>query len=533
LQTDATRDTGGGNASGGRLTPRKRLDQLGVYLDEMRNLFYEDNSRLDHVTDKLEDGIHSIRMLPFSTIFSLFPRMVRDIAQQESKQVDLIFEGEGTQADKRILEEMKDPLTHMIRNAINHGIELPDERQRAGKPRAGLIRLKAYQTPNNVVVEVEDDGRGLDAGAIKRAAMKRRLYSEEALAAMTDEQIHNLVFNSGLSTSLLITDISGRGVGLDVVQANVESLKGVMEVKSTQGSGCTLRTRLPITLATIKVLIAAEGGHSYAIPMESVQTTLWLPEHEVFSIEGHGTMVFQDQPVSVVDLSDMLEMESAGDAEEKDKTGQKAKSKARPCIVLDVGGKLLGIMVDELLDEQEVVMKPQCALLKRVRNVSSATILGNGDVCMLLNPGDIMKSAHHTHRSATVASEVTEGLEDVMHDILLVEDSITTRTQEKRILETAGYKVTTAVDGVDAWNKLNSQGFDAVVSDIQMPNMDGLTLTEKIRKSGKFKSMPVVLVSMLSSDEDKKRGMEVGADAYIMKPAFDQAMLLDVLARLI
>jgi two-component system chemotaxis sensor kinase CheA len=505
---------------------REYLSQLGVLLNSLKAGISEDNTRLDYVTDKLNDGICSIRMLPFSTVFNLFPRMVRDLAQQEGKKINLVIEGDDISADKRVLEGVKDPLMHIIRNAIDHGIETPGQRKKAGKSETGTIRLKASQTPNNVVVEVVDDGFGLDVEAIKRSALKRKLFRQDVLDAMTPDEIYKLVFSSGLSTSQMITDVSGRGVGLDVVQTSVEQLKGSIEIESDKG--CTIRLRLPVTMATIKVLIAEEKGCSYAIPVEFVETSLWLSARQMFPVEGRKTMAFKEQAVSIVDLADVLELGDVGGLEtdaEKEKPNQ-----LRPCIVLNLGGERLGLLADKLLDERDIVLKAQCALLKRVRNVSGATILGSGEVCMVLSPGDLIKSVRK--REMPMLSSLDSEVDDSKRTILLAEDSITTRTQEKRILESAGYDVVTAVDGLDAWEKLKSQAFDAVVTDVQMPNMDGLSLAEKIRKVKKYESMPVILVTMLASDEDRQRGMDAGADAYISKPSFDQRALIETLERL-
>jgi two-component system chemotaxis sensor kinase CheA len=401
---------------------------------------------------------------------------------------------------------MKDPLMHMIRNAIDHGLEPPDDRQPRGKPRIGTIRLRARLTLANLVIEVADDGRGLDLEAIKRTALKRRLRREEELAAMTSEQIQSLIFAPGFSTSPLVTDVSGRGVGLDVVYANVERLKGNIQVESALGHGCTLRICLPRTLAATRVLIVMADQRPYALPVEYVHTTRLVSPQEIFTIEGMDTLVVAGKPVSLAYLSTLLEISSHAAA------GTEAKpsdpDKPRSCIILTIGDDQIGLFVDTLLDEQEVVVKPHSALLKRVRNVSGATILGTGEVCMVLNPLDLVQSVRQ--RPARMIREPSRPKPQQKHTILLVEDSITTRTQEKRILESAGYEVVAAVNGVEALQKLSSRAFDAVVSDVQMPHMDGLTLTERIRRDPKYNELPIILVTSLAAEEDKRRGVEVG-----------------------
>ena len=450
----------------------KRLEQLGHLVKTLQSSLSEDTTRLEQLSSDLEEGIRTLRLLPFATIFNLFPRMVRDLAQQQGKLVELIAEGKDTLADKRLLEEMKDPLMHILRNAIDHGIEPPQERERLGKPTTATIRLRAYQTPTNIVLEISDDGRGLDLDKIKQIAVKRGICGEEELAAMTLNQIQALIFAPGFSTAPLVTEVSGRGVGLDVVQTNVEKLKGTIEVESFPGLGCTLRVNLSITLATAHVLIVQVNQMPYAIPVEFVQIACLIESEEIFPLEGRDTIIRDSQPISIVQLADLLELPPM--------TSGLTQETALSCIILQVGQAQLGIVVDALVDEQDVVIKPQSQLLKRVRNVSGATILGTGDVCMVLNPQDLLKSARS--RSQSISSTQTRQLAPTKQTVLLVEDSIATRTQEKRILETAGYQVITAVDGLDGLNKLRSHTVDAVVSDVQMPNLDGLGLTAKIRQ---------------------------------------------------
>ncbi len=502
----------------------ERLERLGAIVNRLRGAVYEDTARLEVVADELEEGIRTLRLLPLSTIFNLFHRMVRDLGRQEGKQVQLLVEGGETRADKRILEEMKDPLTHMIRNAIDHGIETPAERLAAGKPPVATIRLRGYQTATNIIIEVTDDGRGLDMESIKRTALKRGICREVELAAMSESQIQSLIFAPGFSTRTFVTEVSGRGVGLDVVRTNVERLKGSIQVESTPGRGCTLRLQLGTTLATAHVLLVAVNGIQQALPVEFVQMARLVHLEEIFTIEGRETIILDSQPVSVVPLADLLELPASVNS-------LPVSSAASPCIILKVGEERLGLLVEALLDEQDVVLKPQSKLLKRVRNVAGATILGTGEVCMVLNPQDLIKSVLRHALAATPLKQVERTKRKQV--ILLVEDSIATRTQEKRILESAGYEVVTAVDGLDGFNKLKTRSFDAVVSDIQMPSLDGLGLTSKIRQLKEYRELPIVLVTSLASDEDKRKGAEAGANAYITKSSFNQDVLLETLRRLV
>ena len=506
----------------------QRLDRLGSLINRLKSQAYENTARLELVANELESGIRTLRLLPLSTVFNLFGRMVRDLASQQSKQINLLIEGGDTTVDKRILEEMKDPLMHLIRNSIDHGIETPHEREKLGKPPTATIRLRGYYSGNNIGIEIVDDGRGLDTESIKRTALRRGVCSSESLAKMSIEQIQSLIFAPGFSTRTEVTELSGRGIGLDVVRTKVEQLKGAIAIESNQGLGCTFKLQLNTTLTTTHVLIVAVNNVSYAIPVDSVQTTLQVARQEIFATGGCQTIMLDSQPVSVAWLTDLLQLPLTVPTSPK---AADSTTKMLPCIVLQVGTERLGLLVDALLDQQIVVLKPQSKLLQRVRNVSGATILATGEVCTILNPQDLLKSVQKGRGTTTSSQQFLQEIKKPA--ILLVEDSITIRTQVKRILEGAGYDVTAAVDGLDGFNKLKSRNFDAVVSDVQMPNLDGLALTAKIRQQKEYTELPIILVTTLADDEDKKRGADAGADAYLTKGNFDQQLLLDTLKRLI
>ena len=510
----------------------ERIERLAELISALKQTFYEDVTRLEFVIDQITRDIRNIRLLPLSTIFNLYPRLVHDLAVSQSKKIEFSLEGGDTQADKHIIEKMKDPLMHLLRNAIDHAIEPPAERKKAGKPETGTIRLRASQTATNVCIEVIDDGRGISLEKIKQNVLKQRLRRQEELDMMTDEQMQSLIFLSGFSTSSFISDISGRGVGLDVVRANVEALKGNIEVLSEEGKGCTMRVNLPITLASARMLIIAIDGRSYAMPSESTLTCRYVTPDDIFQIEGRDTIKYENQPLHVSHLSDLLEIGQAGNGKKQDGRTKAADAAGKtPCVIIHSGNGRCGLLVDQLLDERPVVVKPIGNLLKRVRNVSNITILDTGEVCMILNPHDLVRAVDKQHIAASAAKALKPSQKRSC--VLLVEDSITTRIQEKHILEGAGYEVIEAVDGVDALVKLAQKKADAVVTDIVMPNMDGLQLTEKIRQNAALKNLPVILVTTLATDEDKRRGLEAGANAYIMKPRFDQKVLLETLKRLI
>ncbi|WP_416309597.1 response regulator [Spirulina sp. 06S082] len=499
-------------------------EAIEILLDRLSSSTREHSSRLDSISTHLENRVRTLRLLPLSNLFNLFPRLVRDLARSQQKNIELAIAGGETNADKRILEDMKDPLIHLLRNAIDHGIETPEEREKVGKPPTANLRITGSQTASQIIITISDDGRGLDADRIKRTAIAKGLYREEDLDNWTRSQLYNLIFLPGFSTRTDVTAVSGRGVGLDVVRTNVEKLKGSIEVNSTPGQGTTFSLRLGITLATASVLLVKVCDIIHAIPLEAVKTTFFVASQDIFTLEGRETIALEGQATSIAHLATLLELEGG--------TSSLENSLGTPCILLEIGDNRLGLLVNELLDTQEVVLKPQSQLLKRVRNVSGATILGNGEVCTILNPGDLLRSVQQGRISPTVSNSAIATIKK-KPAILLAEDSITIRTQEKRILEGAGYEVTTAVDGLDGLNKLRNGHFDAVISDVQMPNLDGLQLAARIRQNPDYNELPIILVTSLASDEDKKRGVEAGANAYIPKGSFNRDILLDTLKRLV
>ncbi|MBP8125239.1 MAG: hybrid sensor histidine kinase/response regulator [Caldilineaceae bacterium] len=506
------------------------IAEMGQRMTTTRNRVYEDVTRLNQVVDGLEETVRSVRLVPAATLFGQFSRMVRELARDLGKVVDLVVEGGETEVDKRVVEELKDPLMHMLRNAVDHGIELPAQREGLGKAATAKVTLRAYQTASAVVIEVCDDGRGLDLEAIRRTALRARLFTQEQLDAMTEEQLHQLIFRPGFSTNSIVTDVSGRGVGMDVVHTNVVNLKGDIKVFATPDLGTTVRITVPLSLASVHSLILRTGGHMYALPIDRVEALYEVRPVDIFEIAGQPAARLGEKTVSLARLTDLLELPLLPKA--------KGESEANhPCVVLDIEGNRLGLLVDELIDEQEVVLKPLNGLLHRVRNVSGATILGDGAVCIVLNPWDLVRSALSRTgptRSLAQAPAAVEIQPPQSYRVLLAEDSITTRIQERRILEQAGYTVTVAVDGMDAWEKFMSAGpFHALISDVEMPRLDGFGLAARVRQDKKWQELPIILVTSLVSDADKKRGIDVGANAYIVKSTFDQKVLLDTLRRLV
>lgn len=492
-------------------------------MELLRNRLSEDGARLNTVTEAIENGIRNLRLLPLSTLLDQFPRMMHDLAAEQKKLISLEMAGGTYVADKRIIEELKAPLMHLLRNAIDHGIETPEQRRKVGKPEAGSIRVNISQEADLVCLQVADDGRGLNAEAIRQQAVKRGLYSEAQAATLDDEHLHALILQSGFSTQSMITDISGRGIGLDVVRTSMERMRGLLQVSSQPGQGSQITLQVPVSLTSTRVMLIKEQDECYALPFEHIHFARSLEAGELLTLENHQFFYQNRDVIGTARLSTLLEREAAGPQNDDDKLH---------CVVLQVGDSSFGVLVDELLDEQEIVLKPLAPPLKRVRNVAGITILDSGQVCAVLSVHDLLRSLHKQHIPAHAQTRAT-ATKSKRKTVLLAEDSITTRIQEKRILEAAGYEVITAVDGLDAWNKLASQRFDAVMSDITMPNLTGLELTARIRENRKLAELPVILVTSLASEEDRLRGLEAGADAYLTKPEFDQSLLLDTLARLI
>lgn len=480
-----------------------------------------DNRQFGGMVDNLLDDMKKVLMLPFSSLSGVFPKLVRDLSHEQGKEVELLIEGEDIEIDRRILEEMKDPLIHLMRNCIDHGIEKPDERKLKGKTPQGAVRL-ALTAKNGSKIEIliSDDGAGIDASKIKSAAVKRGVILQEEASRLDEQEALSLIFLSGVSTSPIITEVSGRGLGLAIVRENVEKLNGTLSFETQPDMGTTFRIVVPLTLATFRGLLVNANDSLFVLPATNVERALRVRKEEIKTVENRETISLNGQVVSLAKLGDVLELvktRSYGDIAQ--------------IVVLGSAEKRMAFAVDEVLHEQEVLVKSLGRQLSRVRNIAGATVLGTGKVVPILNVPDLMKSAVKV--TATPAAAKAPEAEAGRKSLLVVEDSITARTLLKNILESAGYDVKTAVDGIDAFTSLKTQEFDLVVSDVAMPRMDGFELTARIRADKKLSELPVVLVTALESREHRERGIEVGANAYIVKSSFDQSNLLEVIQRLI
>lgn len=486
-----------------------------------------DHRALSGMVENLLHDVKQLHLLPFSSLFDGFPRLARELARDHGKEVDLVISGGEIEVDRRILEEMKDPLNHLLRNSIDHGIEKPEQRGQLAKPAHGTLTIAVSQKDGGKVeILIADDGRGIDVAKLRVAAAKLGLVASEEVEKLGERELLPLIFRSGVSTSPMVTDLSGRGLGLAIVQEKVERLSGAIAIETRANAGTSFRIVLPLTLATFRGILVQAGDQMFIIPAVSVERVARVTDPDIQTLENRESIPLDGQAVSLVWLSDMLEMPR--------KASDDAAKKVQ-VVVLGLGLARIAFRVDAVLGEQEVLVKGLGRQLARVRNLAGASVLGTGQVVPVLNVFDLMKSAVKSASSqpARPAGKPLEGVKAAKQSILVVEDSITSRALLKNILESAGYRVSTAVDGVDAYTALKTGAFDLIVSDVEMPRMDGLDLTAKVRADKQLSELPIVLVTALASREHRERGIEVGANAYIVKSSFDQSNLLEVIERLI
>ena len=503
----------------------KELLQLGGFLDDSSRQLREAVENTGRHIEMLQHRAMEIRMLPLALVFSTLPRAVRDLSRQFGKKVNFQVTGEQTTIDKMILEQISDPLIHLLRNALDHGIETPEIRRNSGKPETGTIRLKAEQEGGKVVITLEDDGRGLDPHRLKEEAIRRGLIDEGYIEGWSEAQLLDLVFIPGFSTSQIVTDVSGRGVGMDVVRFNVEKLKGQVQAHSELGQSTSFVISLPLTLATVHALLIQCAGETLAVPTSSVATTLQIPNRELESVQGRQAILHRGEILQVRNLATALGWQQLG---RHSQNGGPAM-----LVVMQAGEKKVGFLVEDILGEREIVTKDLGSHLQKVRYVAGATILGSGAVALILDANQLILQGRPgviPELRSLQEEEIGPGRRQL---VLVVEDQVVTRQMERSILEAAGYEVVTAENGLDAINKLGQQQFDLVVTDIQMPIMDGFTLIEEIRANERTRNLPVVVVTSMERERDKGRGLEAGADAYLVKSSFDQRNLIDTIENLL
>jgi len=486
-----------------------------------------DRHTIGGLVDNLLDDSKKLLMLPFSTMVAVFPKLVRDVSRELGKNAELAVHGGEVEIDKRILEEMKSPMVHLLRNAVDHGLETPAERVKAGKPERGTIRIDIMQMGGQVEIVMADNGAGIDTAKVRAAAIRGGAPAEE-INALSERDALMLIFKSDLSTSLTVTELSGRGLGMAIVREKVEKLGGHISLESQPGNGTTFRISLPLTLATFRGILVRAAGQVFVLPTAHVAMAARIKSETIKTAGNTETISHYGRAVSLVHLADILEMP---------RTKATVSSDFIPVVLLGSGDQPIAFSVDEVLDEQEVLIKSLGKPLVRVRNVEGVTVLGNGQVVPVLNVADLLKSARRGGTGGGIAlaqvETKTTSEPNKKRTVLVAEDSITSRLLLKNILESAGYLVTTAVDGIDALTTLRSGHFDLVVSDIDMPRMTGLDLTMAIRADARFGETPVVLVTARDSPEDRERGIDVGANAYVVKTSFDQSELLDVVRQLV
>jgi two-component system chemotaxis sensor kinase CheA len=538
-----------------------RLRQLEKDLERLSAALTGDSRVLDQVAGALDEDVRRVRMLPFAEGCQGLERIVHDLAQVGSKEVELVIEGGDVELDRSVLEGLKDPLRHLVRNAVDHGVEPAAERRAAGKPPRARVTIAAVLRGTQVEVIVADDGRGLDLEALRRRVRAARL-PEPA----DDRELARLVFQAGLSTSERVTDVSGRGVGLDVVKSRVEALHGTVDLTFTPGGGTRFSLAVPLTLTMLRALLVVANGQTFAFVGTNVQKLLRVAPQEFRSVAGRQMLSLGGAPLPVVSLAETLGLlaakaspspqplspegrgasilpplsprgRGAGGEEGSSNRAQGLRPLGArlPVLIVAAGAQQMAFVVDELLSEQEVVIKSLGSRLRRVPHVAGATLLPSGRIALVLNAANLVRTALANlrapgHRPSAALAPTGP---PARKRLLLVEDSLTTRTLEKTILKGAGYAVTVACDGAEAWQLLQERGADLIVSDLEMPRMDGFALTEAVRTSPRFRNLPVVLVTARENEQDKTRGIEVGANAYLVKSAFDQRELLETIAQLL
>lgn len=483
---------------------------------------------LQNQVNQLIYDIKETLMLPFSSLTDKFQGMVRTLGEEHKKEVELIVTGDIIKIDRRILEEIYIPFLHLIRNSIDHGIEKPEERIRFDKSTTGKIKIHAqYKTGNNFEIIISDDGKGINVEKLKTAALKLGIVNPEEVMNLNKNEILNLIFYSGLTTSLIITDISGRGLGLAIVKSVIEKLNGTISIETKETEGTTFRITLPIKLTTFSGILVKEKGHLFIIPTSGVEKVIKIKSSMIKTVENKRTIQFENLTIPLVSLNAILSIAPGKKESYKDEK--------RYAVIISTSGTYTGIMVDEVIKQEETLVKNFTKPLLKVKNMLGASSLASGELVPVVDLRDLSKSAFSVKAGhLSQPSEIKKlGKEEENKSILLVEDSITARTLLKNILEGAGYNVKTAVDGIDAFTKLRTEKFDVVVSDVEMPRMNGFELTSKIRADKRLSELPVVLVTALESKEDREKGIEVGATAYIVKSTFEQSNLLEVIERVI
>jgi two-component system chemotaxis sensor kinase CheA len=477
------------------------------FLEELNQVV----SSISIVTTDLQIAVMKTRMLPIGKVFNKFPRLVRDLSRELGKKVKLIIEGEDTELDKSIIEEIGDPLVHMIRNSIDHGIEPPEERKKLGKPEEGTVWLRAYNEGNMIVIEIKDDGRGMDPEKLKQKAIEKGVITPTEAENMSDKEAFMLIFKPGFSTAEKVTSVSGRGVGMDVVKTNIEKLNGIIEVDSVPGKGTTFKLKIPLTLAIIQALLVASQEELFAVPLSNVIETVRIVEEDIYTIEGKSVLKLRDEILPLVNMADVFKIEKVLEPD-----------KYLYVVILGLGAIKIGLIVDSFIGQEEIVIKSLGEFLKGIPGIAGATIRGDGRVTLIVDVGSMMKLAKDTHNRVNAIESVQENKkkkekpEDYV--VLIVDDSNMDRKIMRQALEPLGVQILEAKDGMEALEVLKKNDVDAMLIDIEMPRMDGYTLAQEIRKYNKYRKLPLIAVTSRTTKSDRVRGVEVGMNEYITKP---------------
>ncbi len=492
----------------------------------INNIFKNIRGRLNEfsvLSNALQEEIRMLRLIPAAHLFTTFERYVRDISHNMNKEIELKITGDEIKIDKLVLDGIKDPIIHILRNAIDHGIEDAQTRKTLGKSPVGHINIKLVEDKNQVLIYISDDGAGIDENKIKNVILTKNLITSSELEKLSREELFNYIFRPSFSTKDIITDISGRGVGLNVVKTNLESLKGNVTITTELNKGTTFCISVPFTISSERGLVIKCGGEKFVIPISHITKILAMKPTEIIEVQGSQAVLLDDHPIALHALADVLGLTKKS----------MVVNNRLPVVVIKKNWQEIGFLVDEVIGEREIVIKPLQYPLTNVRCVAGGTLSGSSQIMIVLNAGDLIEQSPNVDKSAPISFN-TETVSTPAHPhILVVDDSITTRTLEKHVLESKNYQVTVAVNGKEAWDLIQKHKFSLLITDVTMPFMDGFTLTEHVKKNQNTNYLPVIIVTSLGSEEEKKRGIEVGADAYIVKNEFESGALLEIVSQLV
>ncbi|PUD83737.1 hybrid sensor histidine kinase/response regulator [Helicobacter pylori] len=479
------------------------------FLEELNQVV----SSISAVTTDLQLAVMKTRMQPVGKVFNKFPRMVRDLSRELGKSIELIVEGEETELDKSIVEEIGDPLIHIIRNSCDHGIEPLEERRRLNKPETGKVQLSAYNEGNHIVIKISDDGKGLDPVMLKEKAIEKGVISERDAEGMSDREAFNLIFKPGFSTAKVVSNVSGRGVGMDVVKTNIEKLNGIIEIDSEVGVGTTQKLKIPLTLAIIQALLVGVQEEYYAIPLSSVLETVRISQDEIYTVDGKSVLRLRDEVLSLVRLSDIFKVDAILES-----------NSDVYVVIIGLADQKIGVIVDYLIGQEEVVIKSLGYYLKNTRGIAGATVRGDGKITLIVDVGAMMDMAKSIKVNITTLMNESENTKSKNspsdYIVLAIDDSSTDRAIIRKCLKPLGITLLEATNGLEGLEMLKNGDKipDAILVDIEMPKMDGYTFASEVRKYNKFKNLPLIAVTSRVTKTDRMRGVESGMTEYITKP---------------